>query len=155
MNPKNKILKVEFLWLTGSCVAAFLFLTPLLIFKINYPFWISNLCFIIGAITCIRWIFLWKYTPYAWNIPVKISLMGLLAIGFVLGFDRFQHFKVLINDIGIQEIVSNLALHEQDKLSRFIRSEMVFWAVAFFCSTLVLIPKIFWSIWKQINRNEV
>jgi len=36
-----------------------------------------------------------------------------------------------------------------------MRSEMIFWATAFLATGILLLPKIFWSIWKQINRQEV
>lgn len=155
MEIQIRKVKLEVFWLICTAFGAFVFLLPIKIYQIQYPFWISNVCYIFGAITCSRWFFLWKYTPYAWNIPLKIAFIGILFIAFILGFDRFHHFKYLINDIGIQELVQHLPVQEQDKLAMFIRSEMIFWATAFFGSTIVLVPKIFWSIWKQVNRNEV
>lgn len=146
---------VELIWLVAALLSGYCFMIPMRMYGIEFPFTFLNLYFIGLAITFIRWLFLWKYTPYAWHIPGKLLIIGLVFSLLVYGFDGFQQFKGYLQDTGLQQLVEHLSLDDQDRLTTYMRSEMIFWAIAFLVTGILLLPKIFWSIWKQINRQEV
>jgi hypothetical protein len=71
------------------------------------------------------------------------------------GINKFYDFRNFLDEIGIQELVSNFNENEQRSLSIYIRSEMIFFGTAFIISSILIPFKMIWNIWKQINRNEV
>lgn len=146
---------VELVWILAALATAWCLSLPMKMFEIDFSFELTHYYFISLGITFIRWLFLWKYTPYAWFIPVKLALLGLIFFCLVIGFDMFQQFKAYLHDTGLQQMVDHLPLHEQDRLMAYIRSDLIFWGTSFLITGVLMIPKIFWSIWKQINRKEV
>lgn len=155
MNIKKKTLLVEISWWIVSLGIAILFLIPLKIYAIPYSFYISNVLFIVGAIQFGRWIFLWHFTPYAWSIPFKVFMFFAAAALFFWGLNEFYQFKGFQDEIGLQEILKHLNQKEQTSMFYYIRSQMVFWAISFLICCALVPAKVFWSIWKQLNRNQV
>jgi hypothetical protein len=72
-----------------------------------------------------------------------------------IGFNKFYDFRIFLDEIGIQELVSSYNENEQKSLSLYIRSEMIFFGTGFIISAMLVPMKMIWSIWKQYNRNEV
>ncbi len=155
MNLRFKFIVVEIFWWLGSALTALLFLLPIRMYPIQYPFWFSNLFFIILACTYGRWIFLWKYTPYAWSLYTKAALILMVAFSFFYGFNLFYEFRAYLNETGIQDLVDSLDPPDQISLSKYVRTEMVFWATCFLILAAMTPFRLFWSIWTQYNRNEV
>lgn len=155
MKLKNKILLHEFSWWAASLGVAALFLSPVKFYEIPYLFYTSNTLFIVGAIQFCRWIFLWHLSPYAWSIPFKIFLFFAASAIFFWGLNEFYQFKGYQDEVGLQEILTHLNQSEQTSMFYYIRSQMVFWAISFLICCALVPPKVFWSIWKQINRHQV
>ncbi len=155
MNLFSKSILVECVWCLGSLLTALLFLLPIRMYPVNYPFWYSNFFFILLSCTYGRWIFLWKYVPYAWSMKTKAALILLVAFSFFYGFQLFYEFRAYLNEIGIQDLVDPLEQADQYSLSTYVRTEMVFWATCFLISAAIAPLRLFWSIWTQYNRNEV
>ncbi len=130
MNLHKNFWFIEAVWISISLIVSLLVILPIRLYGVEYPFIKINLMFVFGLITFSRWLFLWKYTPYA-------------------------YFKIFLDEIGIQELLSGYNENEQKSLSLYIRSEMIFFGTGFVISAILVPMKMIWSIWKQYNRNEV
>lgn len=148
-------IKSEIVWYLISAIATAIIIFPLFYFQIEYPFYWNNVLFVFGFFLLFRIIFLLKFTPYAWNLWAKtiisFSMIPLLFWGII----SFAEFKDYLNEEGMQMIVDNVTPADQIPLSNYIRNEMVYFSISFIICALIVPFKLIWSIWKQINRNEV
>jgi hypothetical protein len=145
----------EVAWIIVSILLSFIVLIPIFAYQVEYPFILHNVLFIIGFVTFTRWLFLWKFTPYAWSKWLKLSLVFLMIPVIFTGISMFFEFRVYLDDIGLQEILSRLRDIDQRNLALYIRSEMIFFGTAYIITSILIPFKMIWSIWKQYNRNEV
>ncbi len=155
MNVLRNIWTIELIWWISAALLAALILFPIHFYKIEFEFYTVNFFYIFGLILFVRWIFLWKYTPYAWWIPFKLVVLFLMIPVVFWGITSFYGFKGYLDEVGIQEFVSHLNEADQSSLSVYIRTEMIFFASAFIFSGCCIPLKMIASIWKQYNRNTV
>ncbi|NOT36856.1 MAG: hypothetical protein HOP11_05720 [Saprospiraceae bacterium] len=150
----NKWLSEIIWWLSTGIICLF-FLYPIYYYKIEYPFYKNNIIFIFGFFIFLRWVLLWHLTPYARWQYLKLTIILIIApILFYFSYE-FSDFKNYIDEIGLQEIVTHLKPEEQVAMTKYIRTEMIFFSV---CALIngVLVPfKLIWNIWKQHNLNTV
>lgn len=146
---------IEGVWLLISLIISFLVILPIQLYGVDFPFIKMNLMFVFGFITFSRWLFLWKFTPYAWYKIFKLSLIFLMIPVIFFGINQFYDFKIFLDEIGLQELLSRYNENEQKSLSLYIRTEMIFFGTAFIISSFMIPLKMIRSIWKQYNRNEV
>jgi hypothetical protein len=132
-----------------------LVILPIYLYQVEFPFYQINILFVTGFITFSRWLFLWRFTPYAWYKPLKLAMIFLMIPVIFIGINKFYDFKIYLDEIGIQELVTGYDEHVQHNLSVYIRSEMIFFGTTFIMTAIFIPFKMIWSIWKQYNRNEV
>ena len=155
MNLLRNLWFIEGIWLIISSIISFMVILPIYLFGVEFPFIKMNLMFVFGFITFSRWLFLWKFTPYAWYKVFKLALIFLMIPIIFLGINQFYDFRIFLDEIGLQELLSRFNEKEQKSLSLYIRSEMIFFGTAFVISSCMVPLKMIRSIWKQYNRNEV
>ncbi len=151
----RNVLVIEIIWWMVSISIGLLVLLPIYFQKINYPFYVLNFIFVLGFLTCSRWLFLWKFTPYARIQILKLCFIFLFIPIIFSGIIYFSDFRNYIDEIGLQEMVQHLPSGEQDAMSHYIRNEMVFFAVCFILVSILIPFKMVWNIWTQHNRGEV
>jgi len=125
MNLK-KLIFIELLWWVSSLIVAAIFLIPIYFYKIPYPFYQSNFIFIVAFITFMRWLFLWQLTPYQRLQYLKVAfiLVSASLVFYLIAF--FTDFRVYVEDIGIQDMLTHLEDEDQIHLESYIRTEMLF-----------------------------
>lgn len=155
MNLNRNVWFVEVIWIFISLILSIVVILPILMYGVDYPFTKINLMFVFGFITFSRWLFLWKFTPYAWNKRLKLALIFLMIPVIFIGINKFYDFRIFLDEIGIQELLTELNEQEQRSLTIYIRSEMIFFGIGFIISSMLVPLKMIWNIWKQLNRNEV
>ncbi len=153
--PFGTRLLSETTWWFLSALMAIAFLYPIYHFGVPYQYWLPNAIFIFGFFVYLRWIFLWKYTPYAWWIVYKGILSFLMIFVFFWGVHQFSQFKDFVNEIGIQEILQEVPTGEQLPLALYIQNQMTFFATAFLICTVAIPFRMLRSIWMQVNREKV
>jgi hypothetical protein len=146
---------IEAVWIVISFILALVVILPILIYGVEFPFVKMNVMFVMGFITFCRWLFLWKFTPYAWFKLGKLALVFLMIPVIFFGLNQFYDFRNFLDEIGIQELLTKFNENEQISLSLYIRSEMIFFGTAFIITSFLIPFKMIWNIWKQHNRNEV
>jgi hypothetical protein len=150
-----KLIKIEIIFWISSAFVAGLFLLPIYKFNIPYLFYPSNFIFIVAFITFMRWIFLWKLCPYSTFQYLKAAIILVSAIVVFYLIVYFSNFRIYVEDIGLQAMLTHLDDVDQVRLESYIRTEMLFFSI---CSIIcgICIPfRMVWSIWTQHNRGYV
>ncbi|MGB5030754.1 MAG: hypothetical protein WBO76_01505 [Saprospiraceae bacterium] len=145
----------EFLWWLISLIMAICILYPIIYNNLTYEFLWPNFLFILGSITFTRWLFFWHQTPYAWYQLIKIAIIFIMIPTVFICINYFSEFKNFIDEIGLQEIVSNLKSEDQAAMSLYIRNEMILFSISCIISGICVPFKLIWNIWKQYNLGQV
>ncbi|MEO6190867.1 MAG: hypothetical protein ABIO44_11380 [Saprospiraceae bacterium] len=145
----------EIIWWVLTGILAMLILYPIYYFKIDYPFYKNNIIFIFGFFIFLRWVLLWHLTPYARYQWLKLIIIFTnIPLIFYLSYE-FSDFKNYIDEVGLQDLVEKLKDTEQFAMSRYIRSEMIFFSICCLITGFLVPPKLIWNIWKQYNLDKV
>ncbi|MGB3130905.1 MAG: hypothetical protein WBB26_04435 [Saprospiraceae bacterium] len=154
MNLK-KLIFIELLWWVSSLIVAAIFLIPIYFYKIPYPFYQSNFIFIVAFITFMRWLFLWQLTPYQRLQYLKAAfiLVSASLVFYLIAF--FTDFRVYVEDIGIQDMLTHLEDEDQVHLESYIRTEMLFFSIGSIICGICFPFRMVKSIWTQHNRDYV
>ncbi|WP_235297452.1 hypothetical protein [Portibacter marinus] len=121
----------------------------------DFPFLVYNLTAIFLFFTFVRYLFLLRFTPFARYTPVKL-ILTFLSIGiFVYLMDGLSSFQNMLDEQGTYSMVSHLEIDKQIPLSKYIRTEMIFFGTGALIATFCLPFRMIISIWRVRNRNTV
>ncbi|GLR17653.1 hypothetical protein [Portibacter lacus] len=139
--------------ITGVLVA--IVLVPIFKNVPNFQYLTYNVVAIATFFTLIRYIFLLRYTPFARFAPLKIIFVFLAIPLFIYLMDGLSEFQNQLDEEGTYSMVSHLTTSKQIPLSKYIRSEMIFFGVGALITTFILPFRMIISIWRVRNRNTI
>ncbi len=152
---KSSIWKLEIIWWLFTLIAWIVVLLPIFSRVENYPFYIYNSIYIILAISYTRYIFLFKYTPFARSLVFKIIVLATAVPVAVLLIDGISEFQRLMDENGYEAFLGHLQPDSLSALGKYIRSQYFFFGVtSVICSVLFPIRMLI-SIWRVRNRDTV
>lgn len=155
MNNSGLKLSLELMMWLFTGVLVVLVLLPIYLNVTDYPFYLSNILFIIIFFTLARYIFLLKHTIVARSMIFKMGMM-LLSIPllmYLLG--SVSSFQGFADDIGLQTLVTDLSIPKQESMMKYIKTEMIFFGVGAVIVALLFPIRMLVSIWRGINKNTV
>ena len=139
--------------LAATLLVVLIVLLPIWKSNVDYPFYFSNILFIVVFITLSRYIFLWKHNFFARNLVFKVIVI-FTAIPFIFylidGLSAFQGFA---DDKGLQTLVNSLDMPDQSSMIKYIRTEMLFFGVGAVIVAILFPLRMLISIWRVINKN--
>jgi len=147
--------KIELLSILVTAILVVIFMLPIFRNVPDFPFMFYNIAAIAIFVTLIRYIFLLRFTPFARSLPIKV-ILTFAALGvFAFLMDGLSLFQNTLDEEGTYSMVSHLNIDQQLPLSKYIRSEMIFFGVGALISTIILPFRMIISIWRVKNRNTV
>lgn len=152
---KAGIWKLEIIWWIFTVVAVVVVLLPIFSRVPDYPFYISNIIFVVVAITYTRYIFLLKHTPIARSIVVKVIILATAVPVTVLLIDGVSEFQRLMDENGYEAFLGHLMPDSLSSLGKYIRSQFFFFGVTGVICSIILPIRMIISIWRVKNRNTV
>lgn len=152
LNPKSWI--VEGIWWLITLVVIVLVIYPIRLEIYGFPFEKSNIYFIIGCITGLRWLLLLPSTPFAKNLWIKLILIFLCIWLFIFSFNRFGLFQIFLDEKGVISLTNHLSESRQMAMSTYIASEYIFFAVGTMVACILLPFRLVISIWRTYNLNK-
>ena len=159
MNEKTKAIKlswsVELLALLVSVVLLIMVMMPIYKNVPEYPFMIYNVAAIITFFTLARYIFLLRFAPFARIMPLKLLFIFLAIPLLVFLMDGLSMFQNYLDEEGTYVLVSHLDRDQQIPLSKYIRTEVLFFGVGAIITTIIFPFRMIVSIWRGRNRNTV
>lgn len=139
--------------ITGILTA--LILMPIILNVPNYVFLFYNSAIIFIFFTLIRYVFLLKLTPFARFSPVKVVFIFIALPLIIFLTDGLTEFQYFLDENGAYGLVEHLNIKKQIPLSKYIKSEMLFFAVGSIIVTAILPVRMIISLWRVKNRNTI
>ena len=157
MNQKKTLfIKLELIWWLVTAIVIIVVLSPIYSkISTNYPFYKSNIIFIITFITFTRLIFLIKYSFLTYWEKIKIALILFSPIFIFFLISELNFFQTFFDERGAEEFLTGMSIPEQQALSKYIRNEMLFFGVGSVIAAIILPFRLIMSIWKTRNRYEI
>jgi len=155
MNLGGSKLSLELVMWLFTAVLVLLVLMPIYFNVPSYPFYFSNILFIVVFITFARYIFLLKHTFVAHSLVFKAFMMiaAIPIIMFLL--DSVSMFQGFTDDIGLDTLVPDLTIARQKAITKYMRTEMIFFGVGAVIVAVLFPFRMLVSIWRGINKNTV
>ena len=121
----------------------------------TYPFYPSNIFFIVVTGFGIRLLFFLEYSIIRRAKWVKLAILFLMPVLIIPLANYFIDFQVFMENHGLQSLLSTLSADKQFSLMKYIRSEMLFFGSAAIICTVAVVFRMIISLWRQYNTNRV
>ncbi len=157
MNQKKTLSFIlEVVWWLFTLFAVIAVLYPIYKSTNNgYPFYKSNILFILVFITFTRFIFFLKHTFLANYEMLKVGIILFSAIIVFLLVNELNFFQTYLDEQGLKSFLGHLSLSEQGSMGSYIRREMLFFGVGSIITAILLPLRLVVSIWRGRNRGTV
>jgi hypothetical protein len=155
---KQRILfiKFELLWWAITCLVIGFVLYPIYKLQpVQFPFWKTNIIFVIVFITVTRYIFFLKHTflGYIQWLKVLVILLCIPLLFYLV--EELHFFKDYMDKIGLEDKFEHLSLQGQTDIINYIDSEMIFFGVGSLISSVILPFRMLISFWRTHNRGTI
>lgn len=156
MSSIMKYLYFDVIWAAILVIIATLILYPIYTsIAFNYPFYRSNLFFILVTGYGVRLLFFLEYSIIRRAKWAKLTLLFLMPMLIIPLVNSFIDFQVFMENHGLQSLLSSLSASKQFSLMKYIRSEMIFFGSAAIICTVAMVFRMIISMWRQYNTNRV
>jgi len=153
---KQKASQMELLWWILSILAAVGVVLPIWFAVGTYKFMPQNIIFVIAFITFSRYIFLLRFTFLAERQRLKQVVIFLCIPAIFFLVQEINAFQTFIDENGVNAILgSSLPTSESIAIGRYLRAEMLLFAVGSVIASVVLPFRLGLSIWRTRNRGTV
>ena len=155
-NNKTKLqTRLELTWWIITIIAVIAVLFPIYKTKTDYPFYWSNILFIVSTITLSRYIFLLKHTFLAKRQWLKVLVAVACIPLFLYLMKELNFFQKIAGNIGLEEMFSHLSLGGQTTMTTYVRTEMLFFGTASVITAGLMALRMIISFWRTHNRGTV
>lgn len=121
----------------------------------DYPFWFRNILFIVLTVTFTRYIFLLKHTWLAYLTWIKVVfILAAIPLTFFL-IDGINDFQTYLDENTFDSFLGHLPLDRREAMTRYIRSEMIFFGTGAVIGGLAFALRMVMSLWRNRNRGTV
>lgn len=153
---KSLFIKLEVLWWVITGILTLGILYPIYT-KVgnNYPFYFSNILFIVVFITFTRLIFLLKYSFLAGWEKVKIVLIVFTPILLFFLVNELNFFQTFLDEKGVENFIAQMSIADQETMRKYITAEMLLFGVGSLIASVVLPIRLLMSIWRARNRGTI
>ena len=152
----GELLKIEGIWWLITAVVILLLMTPIYTgMGMNYPFYVSNIIFIVVFITFTRYMFLMRFTFFSHITWIKAVLIFLPIPIFFYAMDALYDFQRFLDEDGLIGLMGNLSVDQQYGLAKYIRYENLFFGTGAMVTIIMLPIRMVVSIWRVRNRGTV
>jgi len=146
-------LKFELLWLLITALLLSIVLLPIQKNIPVYPFWTSNIVFIVVFATLFRLIFFLKHSLIAKLQYLKIALvLAMIPLVFYM-IGEINYFQTYLDERGVDTFLGHLNDPKQTFMDNYIRSEMLFFGTAAVISAMIIPFRLVISVWRTRNRG--
>lgn len=145
------VIWMEVIWWIVTAIVVAGVLYPIWQSTVEYPFWTTNIIFIVVAITISRYIFLTKFTFLAKWKYFKIAIVCVTLPFIFLLIEKLVGFQSYLDEEGLDSVLKNLAIADRESMFSYIRSQMLFFGTASVVAAIIMPIKMIISIWRNFN----
>jgi hypothetical protein len=156
MEKKQQLqIALEVFWWLMTAILVVIILFPIWREAIDFPFYVTNVLFIILFVTFSRYLFLLKHTFLARRQVLKmILLVALIPLVFYL-VQEVNFFQTFLDEQGGEALVGALSMERIGKLTAYVKSELLFFGVGAVIAAVALFFRLIISIWRYHNRGTI
>ncbi len=147
-------LRLTLLWGVLTLVVLAAFSAPILLNKIDFPFWVAHCTFIVVFLAAMRYIFFLRYSFLASRQILKIALFFICIWGIFLLVNEVYAIRTYADETGFETFLGHLPNVDFSALSQFILTEMVFFGTASVIATVILAIRLVVSVWRWHNFKK-
>lgn len=156
MDEKLRLkLLLEVIWWAFTVFLIWIVLRPIQKNIHEFPFYLWNIIFIVASVTLTRLAFLLPYTFLAKTLWLKVAIILITPLMSYYLWGGMSLVRNLIDEEGLQSIMRHLIDKDQDRLSRYIRNELLFFGVASVGASIAFAIRMLISIFRTKNRGTV
>jgi hypothetical protein len=153
--PLRWLLAIEGIWWLITAVVAAAVIWPARELGNNWPFYTTNVIFVVTLITLARHIFLLPFSLIGRRQVLKIALiLAMFPITFWL-VSLLQGFMAGVDERGWETFTGHLPLGEQQPMNSYLWNEMLFFGAGSVLSAPLFAVRLFMSVWRFRNRGQV
>ncbi len=153
-NQANLSLKLELTWWIFTFVVIVAVLFPIYNTITNYPFWWTNVLFIVTFITLTRYVFLLRHTFLAKQQKLKVVLFFLsIPIVFFL-ISQVHYFQSFLDEQGVESFLGNMTLDKRNNMANFVRTQMMLFGIGSVVVAVIFPFRMLFSVWTYRNRGK-
>ena len=146
---------LELIWWIITAIVVWAVLRPIYKAMYVWPFFWTNVLFVVCLLTLTRYVFLLRHTLIAKQQVLKIALMLLMfPLGFVL-IERINEFLTFIDEKTWEPLIGHLPPSQQPAMEDYIWGEMLFFGVGSAIAAPAFAVRMMLSIWRTKNRGTV
>lgn len=150
---RNQLLGgLELLWWLITAIIVGGVLYPIYRVAPDYPFWVSNVVFIVVAVTATRYIFLLRHTWLAYREKAKLLVMLLTLPLLAYLINEINFLQTYLDENTFESFLGYLPNDRLLSMTKYIRSEMLFFGTAAVIGIIILFFRLLRSIWLVRNR---
>ncbi|MBK7342675.1 MAG: hypothetical protein IPJ06_05890 [Saprospiraceae bacterium] len=146
--------KITLIWLFLTLVILGAFSAPMLLNEVRFPFWWAHSLFIVVFLFAIRYLFFLRHSWLASRQIIKIALFFLCIWGVFYLVDTMHDFQVFADEDGLDTFLGHLPNADYSSLSRFIKSEMIFFGTGSIIAMSILAIRLVISVWRWHNLRK-
>jgi hypothetical protein len=154
-NQQNLSLKLEIIWWIFTIVLLVVLLFPIYNNVNNYPFWKSNILFIVAFITLSRYVFLLHHTFLAKQQKLKVVLFFLSIPVIFFLISQVHYFQTYLDEKGVESFLGEMNLTDRNRIAGFIRTQMLFFGIGSVVIAIIFPFRMLLSVWLLRNRGRV
>jgi hypothetical protein len=146
---------VELIWWVFTALVVILVMLPVWLNAPAFPFVFENILLVVLFITFSRYIFLLPLTLIARSKWVKVAIIGSSVLLLFVVATAMIDFRNFMDEEGLQTLVDDLKVHQQTRIMRYIKQEMIFFGTASLITGVMLPFRMIVSLWRMRNSDRV
>jgi hypothetical protein len=147
--------KLELLAWIATALIIILVCLPLYVVDIDFPFTWQNILIIVCFLTFGRYFMLFKFIPFISYTWIRVGFLLALPILFVFLLSINSDFNLFLQNQSLEELMINEHWNTQKSMSKYIRTEMIFFGTGSIIATILLGLRIVVSLWRTINNKGI
>ncbi len=154
MQKKNLYYVIELLWWAITAVVILAVLWPIWSAGINWTFQFTNILFIVTLITFGRHIFTLEYSLIGRMQVLKAGIIVAMVPYVFYLVSHLNGFQVYIEEHVWDALTGHLDFASRKPIESYMWNEMLFFGAGSILSAVVLVGRLFRSIWAQYNAEK-
>lgn len=146
--------KVTLIWLLLTAIVLGAFSAPMLMNKVDFPFWWAHCLFIVVFLFAIRYLFFLRHSFLASRQIVKIALFFFCIWGVFYLVDTMHDFQLFTDEDGLETFLGHLPNADNTSLGQFIKTEMIFFGTGSILAVAILAIRLVISVWRWHNLGK-
>ncbi|MEM1122593.1 MAG: hypothetical protein AAGJ18_19270 [Bacteroidota bacterium] len=149
-------IKLELLWWVITLLVTAGVLFPIYT-KVgsSYPFYGSNILFVVVFITFTRLIFLLKHSFLANWEKIKVAMIALTPILLFYIGNEMNYFQTFLDEKGVENFIAQMPIEGQESMRKYITAEMLLFGTGSLIAAIVLPVRLLMSVWRARNRGTI